>query len=97
MWNDVISLVAITHAASSLASAIAAGTATTVFAEKLSVRQSEFYQAALAGINPSTTFVVRSIEYDGQDCVLYESVPYKVIRTYDKGETTELVCERVVG
>ena len=95
-YSDKISLVAITEAETSLAAAIAAGTKTSVFADIKSVRQSEFYQAAAIGINPTIVFIVWTAEYSNQAAVEWDSKQYKVIRTYDKqDEKTELVCAKV--
>ena len=65
----------------------------TVFADRKSVRQSEFYAAAQQQVNLNQMFLVRTIDYSGERKLEYEGKPYYVVRTYDKGnEMTELVC-----
>ena len=69
-----------------------------VFADKQSIRQSEFYQAAATGLRPELMFVVRSVDYNGEQKLKYNDKEYAVIRTYDKdGELTELICQGVVN
>lgn len=64
------------------------------FAEKKSVRQSEFYQAAVSDLKPQFTFVVWTLEYHGESELEYEGKKYKIIRTFEPDEKdTELVCE----
>ena len=64
-----------------------------VYAEKKSVRQSEFYAAAKHQTNLTQMFLVRTIDYNGERKLEYNGKIYYVVRTYDKGdEMTELVC-----
>ncbi|RSL32665.1 hypothetical protein D7Z54_14545 [Salibacterium salarium] len=65
-----------------------------VFANKKSVRSSEFYQAAQAGFNVDLMFEVRSMEYEEENRIEYAGRNYDVQRVYDRGEITELVCQR---
>lgn len=70
-------------------------TATTVFADKLSVGFSEFYKARQAGYTAELKFDVYSFEYAGQQIVEYpvsSGTRYRVLRTYThgNGEFTEL-------
>lgn len=69
-----------------------------VLASLSSVRQSEFYQAQVAGLKPEIVFEIRSFEYKGEDIILYNNKRYKLIRTYNKQDgTTELVCTEKMG
>lgn len=61
-----------------------------VYANKKSVRQSEFYQSASVGLKPELMFEIRSIEFNNDEKVRYNGKEYTIIRTYDKGETIEL-------
>lgn len=67
-------------------------TAREVFANKKSVRQTEFYAAAMAGLKPELMFEIRSVEYQGERRVEYQGKRHDIIRTFDKGEMMELVC-----
>ncbi|MEG0086611.1 MAG: phage head closure protein [Niameybacter sp.] len=63
-----------------------------VFAEKRSVKQSEFYQAHAQGLKPEIVFVIHPSEYEEQKGVRYKNKQYRVIRTYEKDyENLELV------
>lgn len=68
-----------------------------VFANKKSVKQSEFYQAKLSKLNPEIVFIIRSIDYAEEKRVEFNNSKYDIIRTYDKnGEFIELICEKVL-
>jgi SPP1 family predicted phage head-tail adaptor len=71
------------------------------FAQKMSVKRSEFYQAANAGLKPELVFEVRSAEFSNDEKVRYpsgdEGKVYSIIRAYDKGETTELTVSAWTG
>lgn len=67
-----------------------------VMAERMPVQRNEFYQAHGAGFRPEVMFVVRSIEYRGERSLVYDSVTYRIIRSYERDdEQTELVCDRL--
>jgi SPP1 family predicted phage head-tail adaptor len=69
-----------------------------ILAEKKSIKQSEFYQASIAGLKPEMTFVVWSVEYNQETLLEYKGVRYDIIRTFDSDEkNTELVCEVKTG
>ncbi|WP_079479716.1 hypothetical protein [Halobacillus salinus] len=69
-----------------------------VFANRKSVHSNEFYQARLNGFSLSKMFEVRLVDYENETKLLYEErgedVEYVIKRTYEKGETIELVCMR---
>lgn len=68
-----------------------------VFVNKKSVRQSEVYQAATAGLKPELMFEVRSLDYDSEERLKYNNKVYEIIRVYDRGEVTELICTTHTG
>lgn len=65
-----------------------------IYANKLPVKSSEFYQASQAGYLIASTFEIRSIDYQGEESLLFEEDLYRIVRTYDKGEFIELSCEK---
>lgn len=67
-----------------------------IYANKKSVRQSEYYQAQSNGVMPEIAFEVRIMEYQNQRFLTYENNRYRIIRTYEKGEDVELICEGAV-
>jgi SPP1 family predicted phage head-tail adaptor len=69
-----------------------------VFANRKSISQTEFYQAAATGLKPEIKFEVRTIEYQGERLLEFNNRDYTILRTYDKnGEITELVCSGLVN
>lgn len=70
---------------------------TKVYANKKSIRQTEFYQAQATGLKPELAFEIHSIEYENQEILEYNLKKYTIIRTYDKGEFIELICQGVVN
>lgn len=70
---------------------------TEVFADKKSIRSSEFYESQKLGYKLSVMFVIKPYEYNNQEYVYYENKKYKVERTYEKDtENLELVCSKVI-
>lgn len=99
-WNDIIELgntiEEVIHG-----EPIQSTTYREVFANKKSVRQSEFYQAANVGLKPELLIEVRSFEFNNDEKVRYpigeNGKVYSIIRTYDKGEITELTLSSYTG
>lgn len=92
-----IYLIKETSTTNAMGDVIKVATEEKVFANKKSIRQSEFYQAQTNGLKPELTFEIYSFEYDNEPKVKYEGKYYKIIRTYETGEFLELVCEGVVN
>ena len=69
-----------------------------VFANKKSIRQSEFYQASAQGLKPEIMFEIREIDYADELKLIFDGKGYNIIRTYAKnGEIIELICNRLVN
>lgn len=72
-----------------------------VFAQRMAVKRSEFYQAANAGLKPELVLMIRSDEFTNDEKVRYpignNGKVYAIIRAYDKGETTELTVTTWTG
>lgn len=99
LWRDVVYLITQVEGENDIGDPIMDdGNPREVFANKRSVRQSEFYQAAQAGLRPELMFEVRSVEYQGEPKLRYDSRDYRIIRTYEKdSETIELICAGLVS
>lgn len=98
LFRDVVKLISITVTENDMGDIIETPVEREVFADKQSIRQSEFYQAAATGLRPELMFVVRSIDYEGEPRLKYSGKEYTIIRTYDKdGELIELICQGVVN
>jgi SPP1 family predicted phage head-tail adaptor len=98
LFRDVIDLISITNSENAIGDTIETETPRQVFANKKSIRQSEFYQAAMTDLRPELMFEVRTIEYEGEPKLKYNGKTYNIIRSYSKnGEITELICSGLVG
>ena len=90
LWNEVIELGNVTQTIV-FGEPVDTVTYRSVFADKQSVRQTEFYEAKQLDLAPEVMFVVRSIEFQNDEFVRWKDKVYRIIRTFDKGETIELV------
>lgn len=98
LFKDIINLVSVTTTENDMGDIIEVETKREVFADKKSIRQNEFYQAQATGLRPELMFVVRSIEYEQEPKLEYNSKMFNIIRAYDKdGELMELVCQGIVN
>jgi SPP1 family predicted phage head-tail adaptor len=97
MWRDVVSLCSISHSANEYGDMVQISDNQVVFANKKSVRQSEFYQAHATGFKPELMFEVRFVDYEGQSQLIHDGKTYNIIRTFSKSdEIVELVCSGLV-
>ena len=98
LFRDVIKLVSVTFVENDMGDLAPIYAKREVFADKKSVRQNEFYQAAATGLKPELMFVIRTIEYEQEPKLEFNSKTYTIIRAYDKdGELTELICQGLVN
>lgn len=74
-------------------------TLTKRYAKKQSVRTNEYYSAVETGLTPSIEFVIKRIDYDGQQELNWNNKRYSVIRTIDPKNKYDivLVCARKMG
>lgn len=98
-WSDVIYLVELEEGTNEYGFPDTVESAKRrVFANKKSIRSSEYYQAKQSGIDLVFTYEIRSIDYNGEER-LYLSEDedadfFEIERTYEKSEFIELVCKR---
>jgi SPP1 family predicted phage head-tail adaptor len=94
LFRDVVTLIGVTYSKNKVGDSIETSDLRQVFANKKSIRQTEFYQAQATGLKPELMFEVRTIEYQGESTLEYDEKKYNIIRTHSKnGEITELICE----
>lgn len=74
-------------------------TLTKRYAKKQSVRTNEYYSAVETGLTPSVEFVMKRLDYDGQQELNWNDKRYSVIRTIDPKNKFDivLVCARKIG
>ena len=92
-WSDILFLLNKTETVNN-GEVVSFFVKTKRYVNKLSIRQKEFYDAHLTGLNPEIMFEIRTGEYNKQPSVEFEGEVYHIIRTYNKGEFTELVVSR---
>ncbi len=97
LYKDVIELITITETVNYLVNIIKTASYRLVFANRKSIRQSEFYQAQATGLRPELMFEIKSIEYEGEGSLRFSNKDYSIIRTYDRGENIELICQGVTN
>lgn len=78
---------------------VSSETTTKCYAKTQSVRTSEFYNAVEVGLTPSIEFVVKRLNYDGQDEIEWNNARYSIIRTVDPKNKFDivLVCSKKIG
>ena len=96
MWRDVIKLISIVKTTDAIGDIVEKEAEREVFANKKSIKQSEYYQALSVGLKPELTFQVHSYEYEAEKLLKYNDKPYNIIRTFEKGDFVELICEAVI-
>lgn len=98
MWKDVIHLISETSTENDMGDAISVENKKLVFANKKSIRQSEFYQAQANGLKPELMCEIRYGDYDDEQKIEYNNKEYNVIRVFTKNdEILELICEGAVN
>lgn len=96
--SEIIELVSTVPDVNDLGNTIETEVKRQIFADKKSIRQSEFYQASATGLKPELMFEVWTDEYQNEEALYYNGKKYKIIRTYDKNvRTMELICTGIVG
>ena len=69
------------------------------YAKKQSVKTNEFYNATMVGLTPSCEFVIKRLNYNGEDELEWNNTRFKVIRTIDPKNKFDivLVCSKKIG
>lgn len=92
-WRDVATLVAITKEPDADGYKKQQQARTEVFVDVRSAKRSEFYAARQSGTKIDLVFLVRAVDYNGEEQIEYDGKTYAVVRAYTKaGEIYELNC-----
>lgn len=69
------------------------------YAKKQSIRTNEFYSAVEVGLTPSAEFVIKRLNYNGEEELEWNGKRYQVIRTVDPKNKFDivLICARKIG
>jgi len=95
--KDVIFLISVEIVEDEIGNRIPVESERLVYANEMSLSQSEFYNAAASGLRPSKMFEIYTFEYQGEDKLKHNGVTYQIMRAETRGEKMRIVCERVVG
>ncbi|MFB9326994.1 phage head closure protein [Paenibacillus aurantiacus] len=91
---EVVQLIGLAYITGGDRDVIEAAEPRETFAEKKSIRQSEYYQAFANSLRPTATFVIWLEEYRGENRLIHRDIAYEIIRTYEAGNRRiELVCQ----
>lgn len=69
------------------------------YAKKQSVRTNEYYNAVAAGKNPSIEFVIKRLNYNGEDELEWNNTKYSIVRVVEPKNKFDivLVCSKKIG
>lgn len=98
MKNDVISLVGKTYQADARGVMHAADVVKeNIPCEVKSAGANDWFEGGRNGLNPTYKFVIRRIEYGGEETVVFDGERHKVYRTYIRGDDIELHAQKEKG
>ena len=69
------------------------------YAKKQSVKLNEFYSAVEVGMTPSCEFVIKRLNYHGEEELEWNNERYQIMRTVDPKDKFDivLVCGKKIG
>lgn len=69
------------------------------YAKRQSVKTNEFYSAIDVGLSPSCEFVIKRLNYNGEEELEWNNERYQVIRAIDPKNKFDivLVCSKKIG
>lgn len=69
------------------------------YAKAQSVKTNEFYSAVEVGLTPSVEFVIKKLNYNGEEEITWNDTRYQVIRTIEPKNKFDivLVCAKKIG
>lgn len=95
-FSEVVQLIGLTYVSGVGIDTIIAGEPRETFAEKKSIRQSEYYQAIANSLRPTATFIIWAKEYLNESRLNHNGIAYEIIRTFETNDRKlELVCGAV--
>ncbi|MED4599874.1 head-tail adaptor protein [Paenibacillus validus] len=86
----------LTYASTPSGDSITPAPTKSIFAEKKSIRMSEFYQAFASRLSPEVMFIIWDDEYNGEERLVWNGTVYKIDRTFaTKNRRLEVVCTQL--
>ena len=99
-YSEIIYLISLVKTEDEIGNIIKSSeTSNKCYAKKQSVKTNEFYSAVEVGLTPSCEFVIKRLNYNGEEEVEWNDERYQVIRTIDPKNKFDLVlvCARKIG
>lgn len=99
-YSEIIYLINLVKEADSIGNIVSTSESQVkCYAKKQSVKTNEFYSAVEVGVTPSAEFVIKRLNYDGQEELEWNNERFQVIRTIDPKNKFDivLVCARKIG
>ncbi len=99
-YTEIIYLISETLGEDDIGNVIeSSSNSTKCYAKKQSLRTNEFYNATMVGLTPSCEFVVKRLNYNGENELEWNNERYEIIRTVDPKNKFDivLVCAKKIG
>lgn len=99
-YSEIIYLVSETRGKDAIGNDIVSTSSSTkCYAKKQSVKSNEFYNAVEVGLTPSCEFVIKRLNYNGENTLTWNNEVYTIIRTIDPKNKFDivLVCSKKMG
>ena len=99
-YSEIIYLIEETQGADDIGNQISALTSSNkCYAKVQSVRTNEYYNAAEIGLTPSVEFVIKKLNYNGEQEIEWNNKRYEVIRVVEPKNKFDivLVCSVKMG
>lgn len=99
-YSEIIYLVSETRGKDTIGNDIVSTSSSTkCYAKKQSVKTNEFYNAVEVGLTPSCEFVIKRLNYNGENTLTWNNEVYTIIRTIDPKNKFDivLVCSKKMG
>lgn len=99
-YSEIIYLISETEGVDEIGNVITASSVKTkCYAKVQSVRTNEFYNAVEVGLTPSIEFVIKKLNYSGEDLIEWNGNKYQVIRIVEPKNKFDivLVCSKKIG
>ena len=99
-YSEIIYLISLVETEDEIGNNIKSSeTRTKCYAKNQSVKMGEFYNAVEVGLSPTCEFVIKKLNYNGEDELEWNDERYQVIRTVDPKNKYDivLVCSKRIG
>lgn len=99
-YSEIIYLISESVGADAIGNQVSALTSSKkIYAKAQSVRTNEYYNAAEIGMTPSVEFVIKKLNYNGEQEIEWNSKRYSVIRVIEPKNKFDivLVCSVKMG